>query len=69
MVSLLLFALGYIAQVWHLSALTGVRVGGIPLGELLFGLSFGMYGTSVCEHFSWHRTVPRAHARGARLVS
>jgi hypothetical protein len=33
---------------------------GIPLEELLFGLSFGWYWTGVYEHFTWSRSV--AHA-------
>ena len=48
---------GYIPQVWNLSALSGVIVGGIPLEELLFGFTFGWYWTGVYEHFRWRTTV------------
>lgn len=46
---------GYIEQVWNLDALSGVLIAGVPLEELLFGFSFGMYWSSVYEHVTWHR--------------
>lgn len=51
------FAPGYIEQVWNIPALSGVLVYGIPLEELLFGFSFGMYWTGVYEHLTWNRAV------------
>ena len=45
---------GYIDAVWDLSALSGVVLYGIPREELLFGLTFGMYWSSVYEHVTWH---------------
>ena len=48
---------GYIEQVWNFSALTGVRVYGLPLEELLFGFSFGLMWTAIYEHFMWERSV------------
>ncbi len=50
---------GYIEQVWNLRALSGVLIAGIPLEELLFGLTFGMYWTGVYEHLAWVATVAR----------
>jgi hypothetical protein len=50
---------GYIESVWNLPALTGVLIGRIPVEELLFGLTFGMYWASVYEHLTW-RTARRA---------
>ena len=44
---------GYIERVWNVQALSGVRVLGIPLEELLFAAAFGAYWSSVYEHFSW----------------
>lgn len=32
---------GYIARVWNLAPLSGVKIAGIPLEELLFGFAFG----------------------------
>ena len=48
---------GYIEQVWNLPVLSGVLIYGIPLEELLFGFSFGLYWTGVYEHFTWHMSV------------
>ena len=53
---------GYIEQVWNLPALTGGLIYGIPLEELLFGFSFGLYWTGVYEHFTWSKRV--AHTAG-----
>ena len=53
---------GYIPQVWNLATLSGVLIGGIPLEELLFGAAFGMYWSSVYEHFTWTESV--LHSRG-----
>lgn len=53
MAGLLVSAPGYVERVWNLGALTGVRVVGIPLEELLFGMSFGMYWSGVYEHLTW----------------
>ena len=51
---------GYIAQVWNLPALSGVMIYDIPLEEFLFGAAFGLYWSSVYEHFTWTSSV--AHA-------
>lgn len=56
MLVLLWFAPGYIEEVWNLPALSGVLIGGIPIEELLFGFSFGLYWTGAYEHFTWHRS-------------
>lgn len=45
---------GYLEAVWNLPALSGVLVYGIPGEELLFGLAFGMYWSTVYEHVTWH---------------
>jgi len=50
---------GFIGQVWNLKALSGVLVYGLPLEELLFGFSFGLFWTGVYEHFTWKRSVER----------
>jgi len=57
MLALLVSAPGYVERVWNLRALSGVSLLGIPLEELLFGLTFGMYWSSVYEHLSWRRTA------------
>ncbi len=48
---------GYIEQVWNLKALSGVVIYGLPLEELLFGFSFGLFWTGIYEHFTWKRSV------------
>lgn len=62
MLGLKWLAPGYIEQVWNLPVLSGVLIVGIPLEELLFGFSFGLYWTGVYEHFSWKLSVARDHA-------
>ena len=53
MAFLVVFTPGYIEQVWNLADLSGVVMAGIPMEELAFGFTFGMYWSSVYEHFSW----------------
>lgn len=50
---------GYIEAVWNLPALSGILLCGLPLEELLFALSFGLYWAAVYEHFAWLRVVQR----------
>ncbi len=57
MLLLVFFAPGYIEVVWNLPALSGVIIGGIPLEELGFGFSFGLYWAGIYEHFTWHRSM------------
>lgn len=66
MLGLKWLAPGYIEQVWNLQALSGGVVYGIPLEELLFGFSFGLYWTGVYEHFTWNRGVAHAGAESGR---
>lgn len=44
---------GYIARVWTLDALTGIRLGPFPIEEFLFAAGFGGYWSAVYEHFTW----------------
>jgi hypothetical protein len=48
---------GYIEQVWNHKALSGISPYGLPLEELLFGFSFGLFWTGLYEHFTWKRSV------------
>jgi len=45
----------YIERVWNTQALTGYNIFFMPLEELLFAISFGMYWSGVYEHFTWKR--------------
>lgn len=47
---------GYVGRVWNLDALSGISIIGIPVEELLFGFTFGLYWTGVYEHLTWTRT-------------
>jgi len=44
---------GYIDRVWNMDALTGITILFMPLEELLFAISFGMYWSGVYEHITW----------------
>jgi hypothetical protein len=46
---------GYIERVWNLDALSGARIAGIPIEELLFAAAFGAYWSGLYEHFTWQR--------------
>ena len=46
---------GYIERVWNLDALTGIRIFGAPIEELLFAIGFGTYWAGVYEHWTWTR--------------
>lgn len=47
---------GYVEHVWNLTELSGVVIGGVPLEELLFAASFGLYWAGAYEHFTWTGT-------------
>ncbi|MDP3995755.1 MAG: lycopene cyclase domain-containing protein [bacterium] len=56
---LLLFSLfnwafpGYIDQVWNFDAISGIKILGVPIEELLFALTLGMLWSSLYEHLTW----------------
>jgi len=52
---------GYVQRVWNLPDLSGTLWLGIPLEELLFAFTFGLYWSGVYEHFMWRQLAP-AHA-------
>jgi hypothetical protein len=68
MAALLVFAPGYIERVWNLPQLTGIAILGIPIEELLFGFTFGVYWTSVYEHLTWRSTPQTVRARPSTMV-
>jgi hypothetical protein len=45
---------GYVAAVWNLKAISGIRWVGVPLEEMMFAFTFGLYWSSVYEHLTWH---------------
>jgi hypothetical protein len=54
---------GYIGRVWNLSDLSGVVIYGIPLEEILFGFTFGIYWSGIYEHLTWRGSVSEARER------
>ena len=56
---------GYVAAVWNLKAVSGVLLWGVPLEELMFAFTFGLYWSSVYEHLAWRRSraLPAPPAR------
>jgi hypothetical protein len=57
--SLLLVFPGFVDAYWNLAALTGIKIIGIPMEELLFAFTFGMYWSGLYEHFFWHKLKPK----------
>jgi len=56
--SLLLFFPNFVVNHWNLAALTGIRIIGIPLEELLFAFTFGMYWSGLYAHLFWYQVKP-----------
>jgi len=50
---------GYVVAVWNLEALSGGLVLGVPLEELMFAFTFGLYWSSMYEHLTWRRSRAR----------
>ena len=48
---------GYVEAVWNLSALSGWFVVGVPVEELLWAFTFGLYWSSVYEHLTWRKII------------
>lgn len=48
---------GYVAAVWNLKAVSGLLAWGVPLEELLFAFTFGLYWSSMYEHLAWRQTT------------
>jgi len=45
----------YAAAVWNLKAVSGLLAWGVPLEELMFAFTFGLYWSSIFEHLTWRR--------------
>ncbi len=55
--SILQFYPDYVELYWNLETLTHVLVLGIPLEELLFAFTFGMYWSGLYEHLYWRKLM------------
>jgi hypothetical protein len=49
---------GYRGIAWNLHGPAAVRLCGLPLTELLFGLCFGLYWSGLLEQLAWLFVVP-----------
>ncbi|HKZ87526.1 MAG TPA: lycopene cyclase domain-containing protein [Candidatus Bathyarchaeia archaeon] len=52
---------------WNLSVLSGILVLNVPLEELLYGFTFGMYWSTIYEHFMWYTFSPSSGRRQEKL--
>lgn len=50
-----IFYPGWVSQIWNLPAISGILILNVPLEELLFALSAGMFWSSLYEHIKWYR--------------
>jgi len=55
--SILLFYPRYVELYWVLNNLTNILVLGIPIEELLFAFTFGMYWSGLYEHIYWRKLI------------
>lgn len=46
---------GYTEAVWNLKAVSGILLVGVPLEELIWAFTFGLYWSSIYEHFGWYK--------------
>lgn len=53
--SILPFYPNYVELYWNLNNLSHILVLGIPIEELLFAFTFGMYWSGLYEHLYWHK--------------
>ncbi|MCB0632944.1 MAG: hypothetical protein KDD15_24570, partial [Lewinella sp.] len=65
--SLLLVFPNYVDAYWNLTDLTGIKLAGIPLEELMFAFSFGMYWSGLYEHVYWYALNPKKIADGQSM--
>lgn len=56
--SLLLIYPDFVNNHWNVAALTGIKIIGIPLEELLFAFTFGIYWSGLYEHLFWYQLKP-----------
>lgn len=54
-----LFFPGYVEAVWNLGAVSGLMWWGVPVEELMFAFTFGLYWSSMYEHITWRRNRRR----------
>lgn len=55
--SILLFFPWYVKLYWNLNNITNILLLGIPIEELLFAFTFGMYWSGLFEHIYWRKLI------------
>jgi len=55
--SILLFYPQYVKLFWNLNSLSDFFLFGIPIEELLFAFTFGMYWSGLYEHLYWQKLI------------
>ena len=51
----ILYAPGYVIQVWNIQAISGLLIAGIPLEEILFALGFGFFWSGIYDLYAWRK--------------
>jgi len=59
--SILPFYPNYVVLYWNLNELSSILIFGVPLEELLFAFSFGMYWSSLYEHLYWQKSIKNSN--------
>ncbi len=55
--SILIFYPNYVQLYWNLDNLTHILIFGIPIEELIFAFTFGMYWSGLYEHIYWKKLI------------
>lgn len=55
--SILIIYPTYVQLYWNLDALMNIFILGIPIEELLFAFTFGMYWSGLYEHLYWRKLI------------
>jgi len=56
----LIFVFPEFIKVWNFSALSGVSIFKIPIEEFGWAFTFGLYWSSVFEHFQWRKITKKS---------
>lgn len=62
--SILPFYPSYVERYWSLENLSQILVVGIPIEELLFAFTFGMYWSGLYEHLYWRKIMRPGMLKG-----
>jgi len=63
--SILLFYPNYVELYWNLDELSHILILSVPIEELLFAFSFGMFWSSLYEHLYWRKSIKSRRSTSA----